>query len=234
LARTIERALQRICAFIERERYFTSSASHELRTPLTVISGALDLLERPGLSENASRVVGRIRRATVEMQATIEMFLSLSRETADSSRREHFEVAPLIEQAIERQRHLLADKQIDIDVVRSADPCLFGDPQAFAVAVSNLVRNAFEHTPHDKGPVEVRIGEYQVSVSNHSGLDADDAVELSTQLSRRGVSQGFGLGLGIVQRLCENNGWTFTLNVNQGAVDARLAWAASGSRAAVK
>ncbi|MEQ9564397.1 MAG: hypothetical protein RLN85_00965, partial [Pseudomonadales bacterium] len=44
LATTIEKTLERISAFVERERYFTSSASHELRTPITVITGALELL----------------------------------------------------------------------------------------------------------------------------------------------------------------------------------------------
>jgi signal transduction histidine kinase len=35
LAGTIEKTLERISAFVARERYFTSSASHELRTPIT-------------------------------------------------------------------------------------------------------------------------------------------------------------------------------------------------------
>ncbi|MEQ9563953.1 MAG: hypothetical protein RLN69_15640, partial [Woeseiaceae bacterium] len=37
-------------------------------------------------------------------------------------------------------------------------------------------------------------------------------------------TQGFGLGLYIVERLCEHNGWTFTLDVNRGAIDACLSW----------
>jgi signal transduction histidine kinase len=69
LARTIEKTLKRICAFIDRERYFTSSASHELRTPITVIKGALELLEQAEMSRNASRAVGRIERAAIDMQA---------------------------------------------------------------------------------------------------------------------------------------------------------------------
>ncbi|PTB91258.1 sensor histidine kinase, partial [Marinobacter sp. Z-F4-2] len=50
LAAAIEKNLERINAFVERERYFTSSASHELRTPITVISGALELLAQRDLS----------------------------------------------------------------------------------------------------------------------------------------------------------------------------------------
>lgn len=224
LARTIDGTLKRICAFIDRERYFTSAASHELRTPMTVIRGALELLEQAELSNDASRAMGRIRRATIDMQTTIDMFLCLSRESNDSSYSEHFEVGPLVDQAIEQQGHLLANKDITVDVKRLASPSLIGHPQAFAIAVGNLVRNAFEHTPHNRGPVTVRIDQHEVAISNHSGLEVDDAEELSKRRSRGSESQGFGLGLSIVERLCEHNGWKFTLDVNRGAIDARLSW----------
>ena len=59
LARTIEKTLQRICAFVERERYFTSAASHELRTPVTVMSGAIELLEHSDLSNGNAQAVAR-------------------------------------------------------------------------------------------------------------------------------------------------------------------------------
>ena len=224
LARTLEKTLKRICAFIDRERYFTNAASHELRTPITVIKGALELLERDELPQGSSRAVDRIDRATIDMQTTIEMFLCLSRESSDSSYSEHFEVGPLVDHAIEQQRHLLANKNITVDVQRLTSPSLLGHPQAFAIAVGNLVRNAFEHTPHDQGPVTVRIDQHEVAVSNHSGLEIDDPEELSKRRSRGPETQGFGLGLSIVERLCEHNGWTFTLDVNRGAVDACLSW----------
>jgi signal transduction histidine kinase len=66
LAGTIEKTLERISAFVARERYFTSSASHELRTPITVITGALELLEQSDLTATDVKVVDRVRRATLE------------------------------------------------------------------------------------------------------------------------------------------------------------------------
>lgn len=83
LAGTIEKTLERISAFVARERYFTDSASHELRTPITVITGALDLLEQSDLSETDVKALDRVRRATLNMKTTIEMFLCLARETDD-------------------------------------------------------------------------------------------------------------------------------------------------------
>lgn len=222
LARTIEKTLQRICAFVERERYFTSAASHELRTPVTVMSGALELLERSDLSNGNARAVARIKRATNDMRTTIEMFLCLSRETDDAHHYEHFSVAPVVEQAIDQHRHLLVNKNIRVELELSTSPELFGYPQAFAIAVNNLVRNAFEYTPRNQGPITVRVEQYTVSVENRSVLDVANGDQFSAQ--SRSENNSFGLGLNIVRRVCEHNGWTFELRENAEAVVASLSW----------
>ncbi|TWT22428.1 HAMP domain-containing histidine kinase [Luteimonas marina] len=222
LAGAIEKTLERISAFVARERYFTSSASHELRTPITVIAGALELLEQSSLSAEDAKAVARIRRATLEMRSTIEMFLCLAREADDGKYGEQFPVTPLVSRAIDEQRYLLNGKLVDVDVdVESlAAPVVRGHPQAFLIAVNNLVRNAFEQTLVGQGPITVLIKEHELLVTNRLG--SDDAGGLTPAGSSS--SNGYGLGLGIVQRLCERNGWAFSLHVDEAHVTACLSW----------
>ncbi|MGP9766894.1 sensor histidine kinase [Halomonas sp. AOP13-D3-9] len=220
LARTIEKTLERISAFVERERYFTSSASHELRTPITVITGALELLEQSDLSAADVKVVDRVRRATLDMKTTIEMFLCLARETDDGLYDEQFLVMPLVSKAIDQQRYLLTRKFVDVDIDELAKPRVNGHPQAFSIAVNNLVRNAFEHTLHAHGPITIRIKEHELLVTNQVSSDADKR-HTQTEVTS---SRGYGLGLGIVQRLCERNGWSFSLIADEKRVVARLSW----------
>src|SRR5690606_33908428 len=115
LAATIEKTLERISAFVARERYFTGSASHELRTPITVITGALELLEQSELSQSDKKALDRVRRATLDMKTTIEMFLCLARETDDGLYHEQFLVTPLVTNAVELQRHLLSRKLVEVE-----------------------------------------------------------------------------------------------------------------------
>lgn len=224
LARTIEKTLERISAFVERERYFTSSASHELRTPITVITGALELLEQSDLSATDVEAVDRVRRATLDMKTTIEMFLCLARETDDGLYDEQFSVMPLVNQAIDQQRYLLSGKSVDINIDELAKPEVRGHPQAFSIAVNNLVRNAFEHTLDGQGPITIHIKERDLlitnGVTNLVGSDADERPLPAEALS----PQGYGLGLGIVQRLCERNGWSFSLHTNEAYVATHLSW----------
>lgn len=220
LAGAIEKTLERVSAFVARERDFTGSASHELRTPITVITGALELLGQSDLSAEDVEAVDRARRATLEMKSTIEMFLCLARETDDGSYAEQFAVMPLVSRAIDQQRYLLNGKSIDIDVARLGEPRVCGHPQAFLIAVNNLVRNAFEQTLAGQGPIAVLIKEHELLVTNRSS-NVDSGRNTLTDASS---SHGYGLGLGIVQRLCERNGWSFSLQVDGARVTACLSW----------
>ena len=220
LARTIEKTLERISAFVERERYFTSSASHELRTPITVITGALELLEQSDLSKADVEVVNRVRRATLDMKSTIEMFLCLARETDDGLYEEQFLVMPLVSQAIDQQRYLLNGKFVDVEIDDQSQPIACGHPQAFSIAVNNLVRNAFEHTYDGQGPITIHIKEHELFVTNQVRSGADER-HMPTEET---PPHGYGLGLGIVQRLCERNGWSFSLHADETHVAARLSW----------
>jgi signal transduction histidine kinase len=220
LAGTIEKTLERISAFVERERYFTGSASHELRTPITVITGALELLEQSDLSAADAEALDRVRRATLDMKATIEMFLCLARETDDGLYGEQFLVKPLVSQAIDQQRYLLSGKSVDVVIDDLANPRVCGHPQAFSIAVNNLVRNAFEHTLDGQGPVTILIKERELFVTNQVSSDAEER-HAPTEASS---AHGYGLGLGIVQRLCERNGWSFSLHAEEARVATRLSW----------
>ena len=125
---------------------------------------------------------------------------------------------PLVSQAIEQQRHLLSGKLVDVEIDQLANPKVCGHPQAFSIAVNNLVRNAFEHTLAEQGPITIRIKEHELLVTNHVSADEQPT---STEAS---PSQGYGLGLGIVQRLCERNGWSFSFLADEARVAARLSW----------
>lgn len=224
LAGTIEKTLERISAFVERERYFTSSASHELRTPITVITGALELLEQSDLSATDVKALDRVRRATLDMKTTIEMFLCLARETDDGLYDEQFLVMPLVSQAIDQQRYLLSGKSVDIDIDELANPRVSGHPQAFSIVVNNLVRNAFEYTLDGQGPITILVKEHELLITNRvTNQVSSDADERHTPTGAASP-QGYGLGLGIVQRLCERNGWSFSLHADEARVATRLSW----------
>jgi signal transduction histidine kinase len=154
------------------------------------------------------------------MKSTVEMFLCLARETDDGLYGEQFPVTPLVNRAVDQQRYLLDGKFVDVDVDSLARPVVRGHPQAFLIAVNNLVRNAFEQTLPGQGPITILIKEHELLVTNT--LSGDDVGRHTS--TEESSSHGYGLGLGIVERLCERNGWSFSLHVEAARVTACLSW----------
>ena len=223
LARTIEKALQRICAFVEREQYFTSRRARTSH-PRHSHERALELLEHSNMESRDARAVARIRRATDNMRTTIEMFLCLSRESQNGLYCEHFSVTPIVDLAVDSHRYLLENKNIIVDLDFLSDPEIVGHPQAFAIAVNNLIRNAFEHTPREQGPITVRVNHHEVSVSNWNDRSSVDSNRLGTSQAKKLETRSYGLGLDIVRRICKQNGWIFLMRADDDMVVASLSW----------
>ena len=212
LATALEQSMKRIQAFVEREHQFTRNASHELRTPVTVIKGAVELLRKQLNPSEVARLrpLYRIQRQVTNMENIIEALLWLSREKISTGSDHKFSVLPLVRNTIEENRQLFADKSIDINLVAQGKPVLHAPAPLFQIALTNLIQNAVRYTSN--GQITIYLYEDRVLVCDTgSGIDRSD-LENITQPHVRGTgSDGFGLGLSIVSRLCDRFGWQFEI-----------------------
>ncbi|WP_057629099.1 sensor histidine kinase [Stenotrophomonas terrae] len=212
LARGLEALIIRIRAFVIREREFTRDASHELRTPLAVIRGTTERLARdPSLSPAARQGLSQIHQSALQLEQTISMLLALAREQALPATGEANRLLPVIERVVVEQAPLLDDKQIelDIDVPFAANSTL---PLAvLQVLLANLIGNAFAHTA--AGTIRVAAEAEQLRISNPGDGISDQALDA---FSKGANSGGFGLGLAIVQRLCEQHGIALDIRHHDG------------------
>lgn len=217
LAVALEQSMKRIEAFIEREHQFTRDASHELRTPVTVIKGAVELLRKQLNPAEVARLrpLYRIQRQVTNMENIIEALLWLSREEVSAGSDYKFSVLPLVRDTIEENRQIIADKSIDINLVAQGKPVLHVSAPLFQIAITNLIQNAVRHT--SKGQITVYVHEDRVMVCDTGvGIDGSN-LENITQPHVRGTgSDGFGLGLSIVSRLCDRFGWQFEIESEVG------------------
>ena len=217
LARTLEQAMQRVETFVEREHQFTRDVSHELRTPVTVIKGAVELLKSPLRDEEPSitRPLARIERSVANMENIIETLLWLSREDAAVDQKESFAVVPVARDTIEQNRYLIAGKSIELELIAEGDPQLTVPAPLFQIALTNLVRNAIQHTA--SGKISVTVTGDRIIVSDTGTGISENNLNLITQPHVRGdSSKGYGLGLSIVQRLCVRFAWDLKINSEVG------------------
>jgi signal transduction histidine kinase len=222
LATRLEQNYGRIAALVERERHFTREASHELRTPLAVINNALELLRAQPMTAQQTLWLERIGLAAGVMQQSVEALLMLAREELGAARRKPVSVLPLVERAVVDQATQLGQRPVSVHVDLPADWSVVAHEGALQVIVSNLVGNAFQHCR--EGEISVCKSGAALSITNPAAALTAEVAQRATEPEVRGAdSEGLGLGLAIVDRLCNRLGWTFTFRrLGDGAVEAAV------------
>ena len=216
LAHSLESAMNRIRTFLEREQNFTRDASHELRTPIAVIKGAIELFNKQHLTHENAELIQRIQTAVVQMEQTVSTLLALAREEGESSKAESVLILPLVEQTIIQNAYLLEGKSVEVKVDIPASVTVRTTPGILQILLSNLISNAFQYT--SQGNVSVSYQNGRLTISD-SGVGIDDTIKdnLYDTLVKGEMSQGFGIGLSIVKRLCEKQDFSIVIDSsNQG------------------
>ena len=210
LAGVFDRQLSRMRAFMERERAFGADMSHELRTALAVILSATEvLLDDDELSGKQKARVQRIERAARDMAELGTALLLMARE-------DHAQpgggcrVAAVVEEAVEKQRHILASKPVAVDVQTDPELVVAADCGLVDILVSNLVRNAFSYT--DAGSVTIHQDSRSLVISDTGrGLPGDAIDQAFLRHFRDMASTGAGIGLSLVKQICDRYGWQVRL-----------------------
>lgn len=218
LARVFDRQLGRMRAFIERERAFGADLSHELRTALAVIHSTTEvLLEDEGLSDRQRLRIGRIRRASRDMAELGTALLLMAREEHALAASGGCDLAEVVRDVVEKQRHQLVGKPVEVEVHTEPGRMLAADPGIVEILVSNLVRNAFSYTA--AGTVVVTQDAHGLSVRDTGkGIPNQAMEQVFVRHFRDLSSEGAGIGLSLVKRICDRYGWRIQLDSveNQG------------------
>ena len=233
LARTLEQAFARLQQFVERERAFSRDASHELRTPLSLIQSSAELLLlQPNLPPAAQQKLQQITAACLQMTQLINTLLTLSREqalskTAAAEPQSSVVLLPLLEQLIIQHSDLLQQQQLtlDLQLVATPQPLLVQNvsPVLLQMILANLLQNACSHSL--PGEVLIAADQQGLLISNPVAV-AELPLEPATLFAKGRHSSGYGVGLGIVQRLCQHSGigLMIQLNADQSRLEVRLSW----------
>lgn len=215
LAQAFEQTLDRLADFIDRERAFTADVSHELRTPIAVIRGAAEVLladeTRP---EKDRQRLARIERGAADMADLSTALLAMARER-DDERREPVDFAALLEESVDKHRHLLGERSVELELDIAAHPRVAADANLVAIVIANLLRNSFTYT--ERGSIRIRLDARTLTVAD-TGLGIPRAAldKVFQRLYKGTHSEGAGIGLSLVKKICDRYGWSVALDSEEG------------------
>ncbi|MGF6151739.1 sensor histidine kinase [Pseudomonas fluorescens] len=215
LAVAFDATLGRLRQALSRERLFTSDVSHELRTPLMVLASSCELLlENPDLDQRSRNQVERIARACEEMRELVQTFLMLARaKREDASMSPQQTLGRVAEDLLGLWREPIEGKGLTL-IYEPGNPTDTRYNATFLHAVmGNLLRNALHYT--DSGFIRLTILPRGFLVEDSGvGIPEEKREAMFEPFVRGGEKRGDGLGLGLslVQRICENQGWSVSLS----------------------
>lgn len=198
LARSFNRAADRIESLVGAQRTLLASASHELRSPLARIRVALELMsaDRPDLRE-------RVADDVAELDALIGELLLASR-LQSVEELEHPEEVDLLGLAAEEAARCGAEAGGQPVTVR-------GDPRLLRRLVRNLLENAVRH---GGAPVEAQVdevgGRARLRVCDRGpGVPESERERIFAPFYRpagAAADGGSGLGLALVRQIARRHG----------------------------
>jgi signal transduction histidine kinase len=207
IAAAFDAYARRLAEFVVRERTFTEDVSHELRTPISVVATATERLEADAALPAALRpTVERIARASRQMQLTTQALLFMAREAEPPEAA--MRVVPLrqvLEEVVATHERELAQKGFTLSTAfDGAGPDV---PAGLAaIVVGNLLGNAIRHSGANAAELAQRGA--QVTVRDQgAGIPPQELPRIFERHYRGPRSGGVGLGLHIVKRICDRQGW---------------------------
>lgn len=210
LAESVREAVDRFEHEYEERRIFIGNASHELQTPLAVCINRVEMmLDRPDLNRELADELVRMHRSLQHLVRLNKTMLLLAKIENDRfPDRSEINMAEMIVDSVSLHDEVYAHKGITSSIVYKGIPVVEMNEQMASVLVSNLVKNAYVHSP-EGSVVEVTLSADGFDISNPGlqPLDRDKIFRRFYQPGRR-KEGSTGLGLALAFSVCERNGFT--------------------------
>ena len=204
---------------------YLEDISHQLKTPLTVISIALDnLIDNPNMDEKSrNEFISKIAKENANINNLVQNLLKLSRFDINviNFDNKNISVKDLLDKSVDKVS-LVADlKNIDIKLNISNDFNLNVDPNWQIEAISNIVKNAIEHSS-EKDTVYVFAEDNKIyskiEIINNGVIDDKELNKIFDRFytNKKGYSESVGIGLSLAKNIIEKNNGKIDVNSKDG------------------
>ena len=195
---------------------YMSDISHQLKTPITSMEIMIDLLENAA-PEKQAEFIYNIKLMLGKMEWLVKNLLNMAKIDAGTINfsREKIKVSQLMENVLPSVSILLDINEQQIDILN--DTVMECDKRWTVEALTNIVKNAIEHSPHNT-KIEIDCGENSIyrwiSVRDHgTGIDIATYSAMFQRFQYSTNEAGFGIGLPLALSIIKGQGGDIDLEI---------------------
>jgi signal transduction histidine kinase len=201
----------------ESQKHFVENTSHEIQTPLAVIKNKIELaFQNPELSENNAKILLEINEAANKLSKMNKTLLLLSRIENNQYVEQHdVNISSLTRKILGYFEDKIDAKRLKIHQEISPSIQVNGNKLMLEILITNLIKNAVYHNIED-GFIEVHVLEKMFVIKN-SGEEITNSEENFFKRYKSGVNKSVstGLGLSIINKICEVNSYKLNFHFSQ-------------------
>lgn len=195
---SVRETITRAENYFEQQKQFIGNASHELQTPLAVLGNRIEwLLDNTALNDEQAAELNKMQQALrrlVRINRTLLLLAKIDNgqfpDVADVN------IAALIRDEVETYSEMYAGRGIECSVDLPQSFTLRMNEELATIFVTNLLKNAFIHSP-DGGKISIYTIGDTLCFAN-SGSEPLDSTRLFHRFYKQGKTGCTGLGLALV------------------------------------
>ncbi|WP_324676769.1 HAMP domain-containing sensor histidine kinase [Hymenobacter sp. GOD-10R] len=219
-------ALTQMSARLEADyrtlKEFTENAAHETQTPLAIMQAKLEqLMQLPALADPAAApLLGDLYGATLRLSRLHQGLTLLSKiENRQFPGALPVRLDQLLTEKLHHLRDFIEAKELQVTVMMPSIPTLHLHPALADSLVGNLLQNAVKHNLRG-GELRVTLTAEALEVENCGpALPTDNPEQFFERFRKlRTTSDSPGLGLSIVQQVCQYYGFALSYRVTPAPV----------------
>nr|WP_231679347.1 HAMP domain-containing sensor histidine kinase [Campylobacter showae] len=209
-------ALAPLHAKIAALNRFIKDSTHEINAPLSVILMSIETADKSSLSQRNLKRLNNIQTAAKTLSRTYEDLTYLSFGAERCAPKEELNLKDILNERLEFFAPFFAKRGLDLRLNLN-DALINANVYELKRAVDNLLSNAAKYA-NQGGYVAVSLQDGELKISNSGeGLSKEQQDKIFERYTRFNEDQGgFGIGLNLVKRACENNAIAVTCESEPG------------------
>lgn len=213
LNKTVSRMIRKLVGDYQRTKEFNENAAHELQTQLALIRSAHEELLNALPPDSAwIQEAGKAHAAASKLAHIQKSLLLLSKiSNMEFVEKTSVDIKKVIQSALSDFQEVAAMRGIQIE--HELDPVILHIDEGLAyVLITNLVKNAVKHNIRN-GFIHIKLTQKKLTVKNSGESFEGEPTELINRF-RVGSDGGLGLGLAIVDQICEGYGYKLRYTIH--------------------
>jgi K+-sensing histidine kinase KdpD len=190
--------------------------SHDLRTPITIIKANFYLMKAKNF-QNIENNINQIEKNLVYIQNILTNIEALK--SVDKKGIEEININHLVKDILTKLENKIQEKKLRMVFNEKDQINIIANYIDMEVCFSNLIENAIKYNEKN-GIIEVEFDKSKVKIKN-TGKSINKPEKIFEKFYREdsaGTTEGLGLGLSIVKKICEKYGfkvsYSFRDNMN--------------------